>query len=242
MKRTAFLAALGAVAMAVTACAGTSSAREDLIIAHGSDRRPNQTASDWVTYADHVVAVTPTAATELDPGRAARERGEGLILRRLELRVDNVLWSRPGVAQPAPRSFPWLAHGWQFTEGDLAHRSKMAGEGAPRMELGHSYIMAIAWEPERCSPGDHVPAQWRGLGADSTLPYDAGVIGNGETEGRVQSAAEALAAAVPDGLAPSLEDQMTGRDANALTTALTTAQPAVKQEFGPAATSLTACS
>ncbi|MDT0489569.1 hypothetical protein RM717_03500 [Streptomyces griseus] len=102
----------------------------------------------------------------------------------MTLRVDKVLWSRAAPARTAPVTFDWTAHGWQFT-GDT--RTKMAGEDQPRIEKGHRYVMALQWEPPRCDPDDgDTPGRWRGLGAESTIPYDNGVLGQGESQGHVQ--------------------------------------------------------
>ncbi|MEU6805291.1 hypothetical protein [Streptomyces neyagawaensis] len=212
------------------AAAGGAATSGGVIVAHGSDRHPSQTAADWVTHADHVVAVTPVAEREISPTAEELEHGEGLILRDVTLRVDDVLWSSDSPAKPAPTSFAWVAHGWQFTGGDTAHRQEMTGEDQPRIELGHSYVMAIEWQPPVCAEGDdEIPGQWRGLGSDSNIPFDGKVLGQGESEGSVTSAARALAAAKaeddPEDPNHSLEDQLTGKGAPDLTRALQNAEP-----------------
>ncbi|NGO78597.1 hypothetical protein G6045_23500 [Streptomyces sp. YC504] len=211
---------------------------EEITIAHGSDRRPSETATDWVTYADHVVVVTPVSEKEIAPAQTELQRGEGLLLRNVELRVGDVLWSRPG-ATTAPSAFAWTAYGWHFKDGSTANRIKMAGEGDSRLELGHTYVMAIQWEPARCSEGDSVPAGWRGLGTGSTMPFDGGVLGQGESEGKNQSATQARALA--DTSSGVLEEQMAGRTATDLARVLDSAQPVAPQQFGPAARSSAAC-
>lgn len=210
--------------------AGGAATSGGLIVAHGSDRHPSQTAADWVTYADHVVAVTPVAEREISPTAEELEHGEGLILRDVTLRVDDVLWSSDTPGKPAPASFAWVAHGWQFTGGDTAHREKMTGEDQPRIELGHSYVMAIEWQPPVCAEGDdEIPGQWRGLGSDSNIPFDGKILGQGESQGSVTSAARALAAAKaeddPEDPNHSLEDQLTGKGAPDLARALQNAEP-----------------
>lgn len=246
MKRTLRIAALaGAVATVIvttgltthdsgTVRAGTSGKGNDIVMANGSDRLPNTTASDWITYADHVVAVTPVAESEIPPTPEEVERGEGMILRNVQLRVDDVLWSKAGADRPAPTSFNWVAYGWTFSGPETSQRVKMAGEGEPRLESGHSYLMAIEWQEPRCSPGDEpVPGQWRGLGEDSTVPFDGQVIGEGEMEGKPQSAAKVLATRDIDEPDMSFEDEMTGQDAAALDKALDAAPPQTEEQFGP---------
>ncbi|WP_437012917.1 hypothetical protein [Streptomyces sp. enrichment culture] len=73
-----------------------------MILAHGADRHPAQTATDWVTYADHVVEVTPVSEREIAPSQDEADRGEGLILRKVTLRVDKVLWSSDTAAKAPP--------------------------------------------------------------------------------------------------------------------------------------------
>ncbi|MDX2939038.1 hypothetical protein [Streptomyces ipomoeae] len=221
--------------------AGAATNPGGVIIAHGSDRHPSQTAADWVTYADHVVAVTPVSEREISPTAEELENGEGLILRDVTLRVDDVLWSSDTPGKPAPTSFEWVAHGWQFTEGDTANRTEMAGEHQPRIELGHSYVMAIEWQPPVCAEEDEIPGQWRGLGSDSNIPFDGKVLGRGESEGTATTTARALSAAKaetdPDDPNYSLEDQLIGKSATALTEALQKAEPT---ETGASTTASTA--
>ncbi|MFE9247992.1 hypothetical protein [Streptomyces sp. NPDC007088] len=90
-----------------------------------------------MTYADHVVAVTPVSEREIAPIASEIERGEGLIQREVTLKVTGVLWSRPG--STAPKSFPWVASGWQFTDGSTADRTETAAREDSRIESGHTY-------------------------------------------------------------------------------------------------------
>ncbi|MEO3806027.1 hypothetical protein [Nonomuraea sp. B1E8] len=203
-----------------------------VVLAHGSDRLPNHTASDWVTYADHAVVVTVKAERELAADQEELEAGQGYLPREVTLEVKDTLWSRDGAAKPAPvPEFAWSAAGWTFGEKG---RRPLAVEGRPRLELGHTYIMAIVWVPAFTDGGEAVPGRWRGLGESSVLPYDGGVIGDGELEGRIQSAAVTMdqrASEGPDG--PSLEQAMTGKGAADLAAALDAARPGERQDFGP---------
>lgn len=197
-----------------------------MILAHGADRHPAQSATDWVTYADHVVEVTLVGEEDIPPSQDEVDRGEGLILRKVTLRVDKVLWSSDTAAKDAPASFEWIAHGWQFTDGSMDNRTEMAGEGEPRIEAGHHYVMAIDWQAPKCDPGDgEIPGQWRGLGSESSIPYDNGVLGQGEFQGRTQSSKAARLAAdeEPD---HSLRDEFTGRTAEDLAKRLDGTEPA----------------
>lgn len=203
---------------------------DDIVMSHGADRLPNHTASDWVTYADHVVVVTAESERELPATEEERKAGEGYLPREVTLEVMDTVWSRDGAAKPAPDpDFTWPADGWAF-DGD--GKTRMAMEDQPRIELGHTYIMALVWEPEFTDGAETIPGQWRGLGENSVLPYDGGVIGNGESEGSEQAAAKSEDSdGGPDG--PSIEDAMNGKSVADLAGALNTAQPTVRQDFGP---------
>ena len=177
-----------------------------------SDRYPNATATDWATYADHVLAVTPVAERALPPAGSEEDGGEGLIARDVTLRVDEVLWSRPDPDRPAPETLDWEGWGWRF-EDSPDDRTAIVGTGTSRVEPGHSYLMAVAWEPARCSPGDpRQPARWTGLGSASIVPFDNGIVGEGEFEGRVRSAAEAKQDADPSSPNFTFAQQMIGAD------------------------------
>ncbi|WBB59940.1 hypothetical protein O7599_31060 [Streptomyces sp. WMMC500] len=209
---------------------GDSGGADEVVVAHASDRLPNRTASDWVTYADHVVVVTATAERELPADPEEVEAGQGYIPREVTLEVDDVVWSRAGAAESAPApDFTWPAPGWTFRQD--GSRSPMALEDRPRVEVGHRYLMALTWRPAFTEEGETIPGQWRGLGENSTLPYDDGVIGRGESEGSEQAAAAAEHADEGEG-GPSLKKEMTGRSATDLRAALDAAQPTARQDFG----------
>lgn len=60
----------------------------------------------------------------------------------------------------------------------------MVGLGVPRAEVGHRYVIALKWEPVRCTPGSDAEAdRWPGMGSGAVLPVDDGVLCNGEFEG-----------------------------------------------------------
>lgn len=205
---------------------GCSSGTGDVIIASGAARYPNQTASDWLTYADHVVIASAASETALPMDGDDRRHDEGHVDRKVTLNVDRVLWSRGDASRPAPDGqFEWNAWGWALQDGE---RIPMASAGAPRIEVGHTYIMAIAWEPAFDDGHDHVPAHWVGLGPDAILPYDDGVIGKGELAGREVSGASPRPTSDPNF---SLEDELAGRTAEDLLTALQSAEPEQRLDY-----------
>ncbi|HEY1094652.1 MAG TPA: hypothetical protein VGE61_08100 [Glycomyces sp.] len=222
-------AAASATGIAVAALAAPASDRTapepGVVLAHGSDHLPSVTAADWVTYADHVIVVEAVAEQAIEPSAEELERGEGIIGRTVTLAVEDVLWSRDGAPQAAPASWEFSAAGWTFTEGDLEGAREMALADFPRVEVGHQYVMAIRWEPAVCTEGgDSLPAQWRGLGEGSEIPFDEGTLGNGESEGTVQDA-RAFAADVDVHLDDGVEELLVGQGADALVAALANAKP-----------------
>ncbi|GLF97171.1 hypothetical protein [Streptomyces yaizuensis] len=244
MQRRTYLAAGGATiavaALTATLLTGTNalSSSEDRTIdasgpieVHGIDRLPSETAEEWVAYADHVVSVTATSATEVPATPEEIARGEGVIGRNVNLSVNNVLWSRTGVAQPAPTSWQYSAAGWQFKNGDLVNRREMAIHGQPRVEPGHTYIMAIAWQAAQCGEDGTTPAGWIGLGGGSEVAFEGGIIGNGENEGTVTPAQPVTGAAakalpiVPPIQERPLKDFMKGKSSTALVTVLNSVTP-----------------
>jgi hypothetical protein len=199
------------------------------------DHLPSTTAADWVTYADHVVVATPVDERVEPPTAAEVDRGEGLVGRTVTLRVDDVLWSRGDPDRPAPQTMSWDAWGWTF-EGEPDNRGRVVGEGTPRVELGHTYLLAIVWEEARCSPGDpRQPAGWQGLGAASTVPFDGGVVGRGEYEGRVRTLEEARADVRPGDPNLSFGQELVGGSAGDVRRALDRAVPGTPEEFTPPA-------
>ncbi|MEV4946341.1 hypothetical protein [Streptomyces sp. NPDC053755] len=256
MRRRTRIAAAGATAVvtAVVTAAVTASlltvpdgpaaqdrSADGVILGEAADHLPSTTAEDWVTYADHVVVVSAVAERRLPPSRQEVDRGEGVIGRQVTLRIDKVLWSRNGATRQAPKTWNYHAFGWQFRDGAVDAPRKMAMHERPRVETGHSYIMAMVWEEARCAPGDEPePARWRGLGGGSEIPYDAGIIGNGELEGRAHRTAKAVKAPAAGPAAganaiAALEDRLAGQAAELLAAELKAAKPVAKKRFAASA-------
>ncbi|MFC8824877.1 hypothetical protein ACFT9I_05895 [Streptomyces sp. NPDC057137] len=217
----------GAEVAAAAAAKAAPGVNTGPVAVEAEDNLPSWTAGEWVTYADHVVVVTATSQSEIAPQAHEIERGEGIVGRNVMLKIDKVLWSRADAAKPAPATWNSSALGWHFTESNLADRREMVVADRPRMEVGHTYILAMEWDEARCSEGDEtVPAQWRGLGAGSELPYDGGVIGNGEQAGRTQSVSRAKAPRAQGIEAEAVvEEVLAGQPESALVSALKAAKP-----------------
>lgn len=196
---------------------------EPIVLGHGAGRYAADDAEDWTAHADHVVAVTVISDRERPPAAVDVDRGEGLILRDLDLRVDSVLWSSDAAPIPAPKSLEWTAFGWMFKGSPITGRIEMGAEGAPRLERGHAYVIAIDWVPSTCSGG----GRWEGLSGQSMIPFDGGQLGTGEFEGHALTAAEM---ATVDSGERTLREQVAGDTAASLTADLNSADGAVSTD------------
>jgi hypothetical protein len=162
-----------AAGLAVAAAAGCAVAVADgdgrrlLPRASYDPLRGSATAQEWVAHGDHAAVIRVTRETAGAPGP---EDGD-YIPRAVTATVTQVLWSRPR----APRlgtTVTLRAHGWYTTL--WGGRKEAAREGAPRLEPGHTYIVGLT-------------ALGRGtelIGDDAALPFDSGILGEGEFEGR----------------------------------------------------------
>ncbi|MBB1246084.1 hypothetical protein GL263_21375 [Streptomyces durbertensis] len=164
------------------------------------DLLPSVTSTDWVSYADQVVVVRPTSEQEVPASAEERTAGEGYVGRRAVMTVGEVLWSRSG-APAVPRSLTLDVAGWVSRGGE---RREFAVRGTSRLEIGHTYIVAVA----RLGDGT-----WSTLGSGASLPYDGGVIGNGELEGTTVEAR-------PKRSGDGVRERMAGRSAQELTVLL----------------------
>lgn len=90
---TAIVSSVAALASitALASCNSPQSTGSDgpvVLGASGSSRWPSTSASDWATYADHVVVIEPEAEEPVPLTPDEQEIGEGLTFRRVSLRVD----------------------------------------------------------------------------------------------------------------------------------------------------------
>ncbi|MFI0810615.1 hypothetical protein [Streptomyces echinatus] len=249
--RTAAIGAGAALAVSVCALAAVAHSRpagdthaqdKGVILAEGNDRHPSRTARDWVTYADYAVVVTALDDSAIEPDADDPDNpvgDSGPVMRKVRLRVDKILWSKEKPAHEPPKAFDWNAFGWHQDED--GERIEMSGAHEPRIEPGHSYVMALQWQAPQCPPGDDpVPGQWRGLGDESTIPYDQGVLGQGEFEGRTRTAPAAEESALPSA-DPNfgLRDELVGRSAEDLAAKLGETQPGTPETAGEPADACT---
>ncbi|WP_307790481.1 hypothetical protein [Streptomyces actuosus] len=150
----------------------------DTVVGCGAagDYYPSQTAEDWITYADHVLVATATREQDIH----RRDFTKGPIRyqtdRAVTFRVDDVLWSARKPRHPMGRSFDMTAPGRQVSRG-TGERIKRTATDAPRLESGHTYVLALRWTGE----------EWIVLGEGAAVPFDDRTGDQGEWCGRVLS-------------------------------------------------------
>jgi hypothetical protein len=202
-----------------------SNAPDTVVMGEGSDRTASRTASDWATYADHVLVVTVVGEIRQPASKKEIERGKGLIGRTVKLQVDKMLWSAPDAPQPAPTSLDLSVAGWIFNNNSGVGERKIALRDASRLEVGHTYIKALEWIDDPCFD-DAKRGTWEGLGSGDSIPFDAGVLGAGEFEGQAQTLDQLRAKWRLDGTETrTLRGQIAGEPVAALVVALKAAAP-----------------
>ncbi|MEW9552480.1 hypothetical protein [Nonomuraea sp. NPDC050783] len=198
MLALAALAGLGGAAYAATGSTnsgansgGATAAVDDddrlpsMVVGEGLERLPFRTARDWVGYADVIVVANVVSDRE---GTASDEEiaaGEGYIPRTAQLSVTETLWSTSGPWVPTPPTHLSLGvAGWAF-HGE--QRAEFVVGDAPRVEVGHTYIIPLARDAD---------GGWAPLAPQAILPYDRKRIGTGEAKGIDPDDLTALSAAV----------------------------------------------
>ncbi|HVF19490.1 MAG TPA: hypothetical protein VNA14_04520 [Mycobacteriales bacterium] len=105
---------------------------------------PSDSASDVVSFADHVVLVTAVAEKEATPTATPTAPGTGdtTVARDVTFRIDRSLWSH-AKAREAPARFTMRWWGW-LVEG--RKRTPIAVTGTPWVFVGGQYVVPIAYD------------------------------------------------------------------------------------------------
>lgn len=189
------------------------------------ERFSSATAMDWTRNSDYVAEVEILSEEVTGP-----VEGGPVIGREVALNVKRVLWKRSAPANSLPGQVSLWAPGW-IREEDQGTTSPRAFEGQPRLEVGHTYVIALVWIPRACSDGDHEEvAHWAALGANAVIPFDNGRLGYGESEGR------SVDGDVDQAQAGTLERQLLGRGARQLVERLGSAPEEARPEVFPEST------
>jgi hypothetical protein len=147
---------LSAISLAAAACGSDSDQGEDLDAelgvgseVGGSARLPFETLDDWVSYGDAALLVTVASEAEIPATPEELARGEGLVGRRLTVKVDDVIWRHPSSPSP-PTAFAFDGYPWELRDGK---KLPTAEPGTGWLEVGHQYIvMATRYNPEGWGP------------------------------------------------------------------------------------------
>ncbi|MFT4083593.1 MAG: hypothetical protein QM638_13500 [Nocardioides sp.] len=190
MRHPALMAAVLAVAVVGVIVAinldGTRNPR--VVVVEASEMTSSTTIADWARVADYVVVGKVTAEERVEPGDSeTADAGDDLVGRNITVAVDTVVWKAAGVTREQPSTFTMAAYGWQHSSSGEV---ELAPEAGARLEVGHQYVLALAWMAAHCSTdGESTPAQWTTIGSGGALPADDGFVGDGEFEGTVTDAA-----------------------------------------------------
>jgi len=180
-----------------------------------SEAWPSRSRSDWMRYADVVVVAKVTAEHETGTYGAGDGSGEVAVGREVDLEVSEVLWSR-GLGEAPTEVVGVSTAGWLDRPGQ--ERARIAVDGVPRLELDHSYVLALR-DTDNCGDAGG-GSGWEVLGSSAAWPADSGTVGVGESGGRqVDGDADQ---AVPG----SWEQQMMNRPVSEVRQALRAAEPA----------------
>ncbi|MFF3334167.1 hypothetical protein ACFYWX_32250 [Streptomyces sp. NPDC002888] len=141
-----------------------------------NDDLPSQSAEDWVSHADHVVVATPTAEENTNRRDFKLGAVEYQTDRKVTFRTDSLLWSAKSPRRTLDKDFELVAAGWQVYR-DSGNRTKATTADSPRLETGHTYLLALRWASDK----------WTVLGEGAAVPFDDHTTAQGEWCGRVMS-------------------------------------------------------
>ena len=184
------------------------------------ERHASSTARDWVKNADFVAVVKVTAESRDAASFADDGTGDRFVQRSVTLEVVRHIWARangPGLTDGDTVDVD--APGW-VTHAD-GSTSRMAFKGQPRLEVGHTYVVALM--ASVCATDTAGGASWAMLGTNALLPADGDQIGFGESEGRT------VAGDVEQTAPGSLERQLLGDDPEMIEPELDAAQASLPE-------------
>ncbi len=166
LKVSLVLSAVVLTALFVATVVVVSALREspgrapDIIYGIGDDvLLPSSSLTDWVSYASQVSVVTVVGEEELPTHpEIDGERGGGYVGRRVDLHIDETLWTYPG-SDPETGTISFVANGWIRKEEAMI---PFGTPGAARLEVGNTYVVPLV----------RYEAGWGWLSAETILPVD----------------------------------------------------------------------
>ncbi|KUO20987.1 hypothetical protein [Streptomyces dysideae] len=121
-----------------------------------ADGYPSQTAEEWIRYADHVVVASPVQERETNRREFTQGQFRYETDRTVTFRTDSLLWSAARPRRSLGKGFDMTAPGWQVYR-ESGTRVESTTASAPRLETGHTYLLAVRWSDE-LSPADRLPS------------------------------------------------------------------------------------
>ena len=98
------------------------------------------TPRDWVSWADRIAVVEVLGEEQVPFEPREFEGGSGWVARRIHARIEDTVWSRPGVSA-APLSLKVrTTDGWWYKEGELI---PIKDVGTHRSEVGDRLLVAM---------------------------------------------------------------------------------------------------
>ncbi|MFG2947402.1 hypothetical protein [Streptomyces adustus] len=140
------------------------------------NRYPSESAQDWVDNADVVIVGRATREWESDRQELVSGAYRYQLERTVRLARESVVFTSGRRVHPSPGpTVDYVAPGWKIPRSDATARVDDLTGDAPRVVLGHTYVLALRREEGR----------WVSLGEGAVVPFDGHTVGNGEWCGRV---------------------------------------------------------
>jgi hypothetical protein len=144
------LAALASTAIGVLACGSDPSIDSPVVFGEGTTLFPDETITDWVSYAENLSRVRVLSEMPLDPNQSVVVNMEGYVPRAVEIVVEDTVWVSPLRAEATPSALSLTTLGW------IRKGSTMAAAVAPnaaRLEPGGSYFIPfVRYHNEKWGP------------------------------------------------------------------------------------------
>ncbi len=111
----------------------------DIIVGAANNKIPANSITDWVSYTDQVSVVTVVSEKRIPANSNDLARGEGLVGREVQLKIESNLWNRPN-APKINGTFNTRVWGWVLNKG---REIPFTAEGNTRVEVGQSYVAPL---------------------------------------------------------------------------------------------------
>lgn len=173
------VASVGVLAWQLPSEQPSAGAESILIQSSALELYASSTASDWVRNAD-VAVLAKVTDEESGPATSVGDgSGDKFMVRSVTIEVLQQLWGRAGLPDLDDGGSIEISAPGTVVRDD-GSVSKLAVRSQPRLEIGNSYVLALVCEPSLSGGGP----SWVTLGTGAVIPFEAGVLGNGESEGR----------------------------------------------------------